>query len=396
MTPAARLQTAIEILDLIAAAAREGGAPADAIFAEAMRARRFAGSKDRRAIRALVYDAIRAVRSAPASGRAAMLALAEAQPDLAALFDGSTYGPAPIAADEPRARTGVAAEALIDLFDPLVGDAERGAMLARAPLDLRANRLRASRDDMATLFPEGAPIPGAPDGWRLPPETAAVQHPAYTEGAFEVQDAASQYASAALDVAPGQAIVDLCAGGGGKTLAIASLTGDAADILACDTNRARLQQLPPRAERAGATRIETRLLNPGQEETMLADRRGRADRVFVDAPCSGSGTWRRSPELRWRLTPARLERHLADQAKLIDLGADLVAPGGKLLYAVCSIIAREGRAQVDEFLNRHPGWTADADYLPGDIGRAAGAGFLLTPAQDGCDGFFLARLTSPC
>lgn len=396
MTPAARLQTAIEILDLIAAAAREGGAPADAIFAEAMRARRFAGSKDRRAIRALVYDAIRAVRSAPVSGRAAMLALAEAQPDLAVLFDGSTYGPAPIAADEPRARTGVAAEALIDLFDPLVGEADRGAMLARAPLDLRANRLRASRDDMATLFPEGAPIPGAPDGWRLPPETAAVQHPAYTEGAFEVQDAASQYASAALDVAPGQAIVDLCAGGGGKTLAIASLTGDAADILACDTNRARLQQLPPRAERAGATRIETRLLNPGQEETMLADRRGRADRVFVDAPCSGSGTWRRSPELRWRLTPARLERHLADQAKLIDLGADLVAPGGKLLYAVCSIIAREGRAQVDEFLNRHPGWTADADYLPGGIGRAAGAGFLLTPAQDGCDGFFLARLTSPC
>ncbi|WP_188236676.1 RsmB/NOP family class I SAM-dependent RNA methyltransferase [Sphingopyxis sp. LK2115] len=396
MTPAARVQTAIEILDRIAAAAREGGAPADAIFAEAMRARRFAGSKDRRAIRALVYDAIRAVRSAPASGRAAMLALVEAQPGLAALFDGSTYGPAPIAADEPRARTGVAAEALIDLFDPLVSEAEQGAMLTRAPLDLRANRIKASRDDMARLFPEGASIPGAPDGWRLPPETAAAQHPAHADGAFEVQDAASQYAAAALDVAPGQAIVDLCAGGGGKTLAIASLTGNDADILACDINRARLQQLPPRAERAGATRIETRLLNPGREETMLADWRGRADRVFVDAPCSGSGTWRRSPELRWRLTPARLERHLADQKKLIDLGADLVAPGGKLLYAVCSIIAREGRAQVDEFLNRHRGWTADADYLPDGIGRAAGAGFLLTPAQDGCDGFFLARLTSPC
>ena len=122
MTPAARLQTSIEILDAIAAAAREGGAPADAIFAEAMRARRYAGSKDRRAIRAHVYDAIRAVRSAPASGRAAMLALADAQPDLAALFDGSGYGPAPITADEPRAETGLAAQALIDLFDPLVGE----------------------------------------------------------------------------------------------------------------------------------------------------------------------------------------------------------------------------------------------------------------------------------
>lgn len=396
MTPAARIQAAIEILDAIAAAARDGGAPADAIFAEAMRARRYAGSKDRRAIRTHVYDAIRVVRSAPASGRAAMLALVDTQPELAELFDGSSYGPAPIADDEPRGEAGLAAQALIDLFDPLVGEDEGAAMLARAPLDLRANRIKASVTDLAALFPEGEAIAGAPDGWRLPPETAAVQHPAYAEGQFEVQDAASQYASAALGAAPGQAIVDLCAGGGGKTLAIASLTGNDADILACDTNRARLQQLPPRAERAGATRIETRLLNPGQEPAMLADWQGKATHVFVDAPCSGSGTWRRSPELRWRLTPARLERHLADQAKLIDIGADLVAPGGKLLYAVCSIITREGRAQVDDFLNRHPGWTVDAGYLPDGIGRAAGHGFLFTPGRDGSDGFFLARLTAPC
>lgn len=396
MTPAARVQTAIEILDAIAVAARDGGAPADAIFADAMRARRYAGSKDRRAIRAHVYDAIRSVRSAPATGRAAMLALADAQPELAALFDGSPYGPAPIADDEPRAETGLAAAALLDLFDPLVGEGEHDAMLTRAPLDLRANRIKAGRDDLATLFPDGEMIPGAPDGWRLPPETAAIQHPAYAEGRFEVQDAASQYASAALDVAPDRAIVDLCAGGGGKTLAIASLTGNAADILACDTNRARLQQLPPRAERAGATRIETLLLNPGQERAMLADWRGRAQRVMVDAPCSGSGTWRRSPELRWRLTPARLDRHVADQARLLAIAADLVAPGGKLLYAVCSVIAREGRAQVDDFLEQHRGWTADSGFLPDGVGRAAGAGFLLTPAHDHCDGFFLARLTAPC
>ncbi|WP_411341474.1 RsmB/NOP family class I SAM-dependent RNA methyltransferase [Sphingopyxis sp. J-6] len=396
MTPAARIQAAIEIVDAIAAAAREGGAPADAIFAEAMRARRYAGSKDRRAIRAHVYDAIRLVRSAPASGRAAILALADADQDIAALFDGSAYGPAPIAPGEARAESGVAAEALIGLFDPLVGEHEHETMLARAPLDLRANRLKATCDEIAALFPEGEAIPGADDGWRLLPETAAVQHPAYADGLFEVQDAASQYASAALDAGPGQTIVDLCAGGGGKTLAIASLTGNDADILASDTNRARLQQLPPRAERAGASGIETRLLDPGKEADMLADRQGGADRVFVDAPCSGSGTWRRSPELRWRLTPSRLDRHLADQRKLIDLGADLVAPGGKLLYAVCSIIEREGRAQVDDFLNRHSGWTADGGYLPDGIGRAAGAGYLLTPAHDGCDGFFLARLTRPC
>jgi len=396
MTPAARVQTAIEILDTIAAAAREGGAPADALFAEAMRARRYAGSKDRRAIRSHVYDAIRAVRSAPVSGRAAMLALADRDPALAALFDGSPYGPAPIGSGEPRAEAGLAASALAELFDPLIESAEEGAMLERAPLDLRANRLKSSRDELAELFPQARAIEGAPDGWRLPPETAAIQHPAHENGAFEVQDAASQYAAAALGAAAGARIVDLCAGGGGKTLAIASLTGDAADILACDVNRARLQQLPPRAERAGATRIETRLLDPGKEAAMLADWRGKATHVFVDAPCSGSGTWRRSPELRWRLTPARLERHLADQANLLAIGADLVAPGGKLLYAVCSIIAREGRAQVQAFLDRHRGWTADSGYLPDGIARAAGAGYLFTPAYDRCDGFFLARLTAPC
>ncbi len=361
-----------------------------------MRARRYAGSKDRRAIRGLVYDVIRGVRSAPASGRAAMLALADADPELAALFDGASYGPAVIDADEPRAETGIATTALMKLFDPLVGKAERKAMLQRAPLDLRANRLRSSRDELAMIFPDGEAIAGLSDGWRLPGETAAVQNSAYAEGQFEVQDAASQFAAAALGAEAGQVVIDLCAGAGGKTLAIASAANDEAVILACDTNRARLQQLAPRAHRAGATAIETLLLNPGQERAMLADRMGKADRVIVDAPCSGSGTWRRSPELRWRSTPARLDRHVADQAKLMDIGADLVAPGGKLLYAVCSIITREGRAQVDDFLKRHRGWTADADILPDGIGRAAGSGFLFTPGHDGCDGFFLARLTAPC
>lgn len=269
-------------------------------------------------------------------------------------------------------------------------------MLVRAPLDLRANRLRSSRDELALIFPEGQAIAGLADGWRLPSETAAVQHAAYAEGQFEVQDAASQYAAAALGAEAGQLVIDLCAGAGGKTLAIASATNDEAKILACDTNRARIQQLAPRAYRAGATGIETLLLNPGQERAMLTGHMGEADRVIVDAPCSGSGTWRRSPELRWRSTPARLDRHVAEQAKLMDIGAALVAPGGKLVYAVCSIIAREGRAQVDGFLTRNPGWTADTGYLPDGIGRATGGGFLFTPGHDGSDGFFLARLTAPC
>lgn len=396
MTPAARVQTAIEILDIIAASARDGGPPADAILSDAMRARRYAGSKDRRAIRALVYDAIRAVRMVPPSGRAAMLALADRDIDLAALFDGTPYGPAIIAADEPRGDTGVASPGLIKLFDPLLRADDPAAMLVRAPLDLRVNRGKAGWKDVAALFPGGTAITGLDDGLRLAAEVPAVQHTAYADGWFEVQDAASQHAARALQAAPAMTMVDLCAGAGGKTLAIAAATGDQGALIACDTNRARLQQLPPRAVRAGATSITTRLLNPGKERDMLSDLVGKADRVIVDAPCSGTGTWRRSPELRWRLTSQRLKRHVDEQAKLIALGAQLVAPGGKLLYAVCSVTHGEGRDQVTAFLASHPGWTADRDVLPHGIGRAAGDGFLLTPAHDGCDGFFLARLCAPC
>jgi 16S rRNA (cytosine967-C5)-methyltransferase len=392
MTPAARIQTAIEILDQIAAAARDGGAPADAIFAEAMRARRYAGSKDRRAIRELVYAAIRAVRSAPDSGRAAMLALADTDADMAALFDGAPYAPAPITADEPRAELGLAAQALIELFDPLIGAEEHAAMLDRAPLDLRANRTRIDRSALAEMLGAGDPIAATRDGLRLPAEFAAAQTPAFADGLFEVQDAASQIAAEAVGAVDGMTIVDLCAGAGGKTLALAA-AAPGARIIACDINRARLQQLGPRAARAGAANIETRLLNPGQESAMLSDLIGGADAVIVDAPCSGSGTWRRSPELRWRLTPQRLARHRAEQAALLALGATLMRTGGVLIYATCSVLAGEGRAQIAAFLDAQNGaCRADFAGLPTGIGRRAGDGLLLTPHHDGTDGFYLARL----
>lgn len=392
MTPAARVQTAIEILDQIAAAAREGGAPADVIFAEAMRARRYAGSKDRRAIRELVYAAIRAVRSVPDSGRAAMLALADQDAELAALFDGAPYAPAAIGPEEPRAELGLAAPALIDLFDPLIGAAEHAAMLTRAPLDLRANRAKIDRAALAELLGAGEAIAGTADGVRLAPEFAAVQHPAFADGLFEVQDAASQLAAEAVGAADGMVIVDLCAGAGGKTLALAA-AAPGARIIACDINRARLQQLGPRAGRAGAANIETRLLNPGQESAMLSDLLGQADAVIIDAPCSGSGTWRRSPELRWRLTPQRLARHRAEQAALLAIGATLVRPGGVLIYATCSVLAAEGRDQIAAFLAAHNGaWRADLTSLPKALGRAAGEGILFTPHHDASDGFYLARL----
>ena len=187
-------------------------------------------------------------------------------------------------------------------------------------------------------------------------------------------------------------ILDLCAGAGGKSLALAA-AAPGAEIIASDTNRAALGSAAARAERAGAT-IATRLLDGGREAAQLADLEGQCDVVLVDAPCSGSGTWRRNPEGRWRLTPERLDRLVKLQARLLDLAAPLVKPGGALVYATCSIIRAEGADQARNFLGRHSSWIVQD--VPFDGGRADGPGRLLTPAHDATDGFFVARFVRPC
>ena len=395
MTPGARTQAAIDLVDVIAEAARSGGAAADTLIARWFATRRYAGSKDRRAVRELVYAAIRRAGEVPANGRTALVALADDDATVAASFDGSNYGPLPIVADEPRASAGAAPrwleQALID--SGLTADA-LPALVGRAPLDLRVNTLKATRDELLAELPEAAPIDATPDGVRLPTGTAVEALPAFNRGLVEVQDAGSQIVGLALPVAPGARIVDLCAGAGGKTLALAARMGGEGMLLACDTDRNRLQRLAPRATRAGAGNVETRLLNPGRELESLPDWIGTADGVLVDAPCSGTGTWRRNPEARWRLGPDRLDRFGATQAHVLDLGAALVRPGGDLVYIVCSLLDAEGSAQVGAFLARHPGWTAAPLDLP--AGRPRGRGWRLDPAADGTDGFFVARLTAPC
>jgi 16S rRNA (cytosine967-C5)-methyltransferase len=215
---------------------------------------------------------------------------------------------------------------------------------------------------------------------------------AVRSGLVEVQDEGSQLIALACDPQPGRRILDLCAGAGGKALALAAAAPEAT-ILATDSNRSRLSKLPPRAERAGAA-IETRLLNSPRELTELEDWRGAADLVLVDAPCSGSGTWRRNPEGRWRLTPERLDRLVSAQERLLDIAAELVRPGGALVYAVCSLLTREGAGQVATFLGRGSDWAVQD--VPGVGGRSDGAGRLLTPRHDATDGFFIARLGKPC
>jgi 16S rRNA (cytosine967-C5)-methyltransferase len=276
-------------------------------------------------------------------------------------------------------------------LSPLVGSDEWPALLERAPLDLRVNVARASRDELLDQL-GGEPTPLSPWGIRLPPDSRIDDHPAYAAGLVEVQDEGSQLIALACDQKADEQAIDLCAGAGGKSLALAVAAPDA-HILATDSNRARLAKLPDRAARAGAV-IETRLLNPPHELDELADTRAKADIVLVDAPCSGSGTWRRNPEGRWRLTPKRLDRQTSAQERLLGIAAELVRPGGTLVYAVCSLLSREGAGQIDRFLERHSSWISEATPIAG--GRLDGAGRLLTPGHDRTDGFFVARLKRPC
>lgn len=393
MTPAARVQAAIELLDAIVEAAREGGAAADTLIARYFKTRRYAGAKDRRAVRELVFRAVRRAGERPPSGRAAMLGLVEDDPELPALFDGSAHGPEPVREGEAAAPAGLAPAWLLERFDPALPVDERLALLERAPLDLRVNRLKGTFEEAWKLLPGAASTPHSPIGLRLPEGFRVEQSDAWSAGLVEVQDEGSQLICLACEARPGMAVVDLCAGAGGKTLALAAEMANSGRIIACDTDRSRLSRLPPRAGRAGAAIVETRLLDPGREAEALADLAGAADLVLVDAPCSGTGTWRRNPETRWRVTPERLARLTALQARLLDLAAELVRPGGHLVYAVCSVLAEEGRGQAEAFGRRS---SLVAQPAAMRAGRDAGPGRLLSPARDGTDGFFVARWVRPC
>ena len=391
MTPAARLQAAIEVLDEVLASVREEGPPADAIVTRYFKQRRYAGSGDRRAVRELVFRAIRRTAERPDSGRAAIVGLTDEDGSLSELF-GQVRGPEPLRPDDVAAPAGFVPAWIEPQLSALVTEGEWLALLERAPVDLRANVARVARDELLHQMPAAEATPISPWGIRLLPDSRIDDHPAYREGLAEVQDEGSQLIAFACDANNGETIIDLCAGAGGKALALAA-AAPGATILATDTNRARLSKLPPRAERAGAT-IETRLLNPPNELAELEDWRGQADLVLVDAPCSGSGTWRRNPEGRWRLSPERLDRVVALQSHLLDIAAELVRPGGRLVYAVCSLLSREGAGQVDAFISRRSSWIVQE--TPIAAGRSDGAGLLLTPGHDGTDGFFVARLSRPC
>ena len=407
MTPAARLQMTIEILEGLGQTAQ----PADRFLKAWFRSRRFAGSKDRRAIAQQVFAVQRrrahfAHRMASDSPRALVIAsLLDSAEDPALLFTGG-YGPAPlndaeraaIAATPSPAPDWVKGEYPSWLEEELrraFGDGlleEMTAFIGRAPTDIRVNTCKATRDDViAALNGEGiacGPTPYAPNGVRITGDATHLSKSALFEsGAFEFQDEAAQIAAQLCGARPGMRVLDLAAGAGGKSLAFAAGMDNQGEILACDVRGEALFELERRAARAGATIIKTSILSEGA----LDQGRGQFDAVFVDAPCSGSGTWRRQPELRWRLTAERLSELMSLQDQLLDQAADLVRPGGRLVYATCSILGCENQDRVAGFQARQPGFQPLnlAQNWPGIL-PGLGQDFRASPAKTGTDGFYCA------
>jgi 16S rRNA (cytosine967-C5)-methyltransferase len=431
MTPAARIQAAIDLLAEIEAL----DAPADGLARGYFRTRRYIGSKDRRAISDLLYGVLRArarldwwiARAAPAatgvrSRVLAYLALEgrRSSDDMAALFDGGRYHP-PALSPEERALTlaldgrsldspeqpdwvrGELPEWLLPkLRETLGGDlaAELAALARQAPLDLRVNTLKTDREGArAALAAEGMearPTPLSPLGLRVEGRHTLPGLAAFRDGLVEVQDEGSQLVALLTDAQPGLSVADLCAGAGGKTLALAAAMGDRGRLAMLDTDAGRLERAGPRLARAGVTVAEPRVLET-LEDPWLAEQAGAFDRVLVDAPCSGSGAWRRNPDARWRLTAVQLESYCQSQGEILDAAAKLVGPGGRLIYATCSLLPEENGQQVARFCAGHP------DFAPlplspiwaqavGGACPAVDGELLLTPARHGTDGFFVALL----
>jgi len=407
MTPAARLQMAIDILEALDQTAQ----PVDRFLKSWFRTRRFAGSKDRRAIAERVFSVQRhrarlGHRMASAGPRALVIAaLLEEGEDIGALFSGG-YGPEPltdeeraaIAATPPPAPSWVQGEYPAWLEEQLArafGDRlleEMTAFVGRAPTDIRVNSLKTDRDAviaaLAAVDMVSAATPYAPHGVRISGDAGNLSRSALFEsGAFEFQDEAAQIAAELAGAAPGMRVLDLAAGAGGKALAFAAAMQNHGEIIACDVRGEALFELEKRAARAGATIIKTLLLEPAQPS-------GRFDLVFLDAPCSGTGTWRRQPELRWRLTPARLAELIALQDQLLDMGAALVKPGGRLVYATCSILPVENQDRLAAFQARHPGFMPLnlAENWSGRVPPGLGQDFQASPLLTGTDGFYCAAL----
>lgn len=391
---------------------------------------RFAGAGDRAAIGNLVYDALRRRGSHAAlmgsdSPRALVLAVAirDWNEDPAALSDSfaaDSHAPEPLTADELARAVGqlpddTAPHILADVPEWLAPSIERAFgdnwiaegqdMAGRPSLDLRTNTLKASRDRvvksldrfhprLTAISPVGVTMPAGAGDARTPNVTT---DEGYLKGWFEVQDQGSQIVAALANAQPGEQVLDLCAGAGGKTLALAAAMGNKGQIFAYDSDRNRLAPIYDRLKRNGARNVQVRAPHPGA----LDDLAGKMDRVVIDAPCTGTGTWRRRPDTKWKLTPELLAQRTAEQAAILIEGARYLKPGGTLVYITCSILPEENDDQIVAFLKAHPDFASlpPAELWQAAFGAAihpdvetAQSGIALTPRLTGTDGFYFNAL----
>jgi len=435
MTPGARVAATIELLDDIVSHADR---PADAVSNAFFRARRFIGGGDRRFVSERVWRILRRwgqlwwwlervrhpAMAQGVSGRAivaANLLLIEglSLESVQASFDGGRYRPAPLEEAELRALRQMEGHSLshpeqpdwvrLNVQEWLVphlkeayGEAwgrEIAALDAPPPVDLRVNRLKATPDEARTALKregvETEPMRFAADGLRLKRRLSIVAGEAFHNGLVEIQDEGSQLVAALVDARPGMHVADYCAGAGGKTLAIAAGMNNKGRVVALDVLETRLDRSAQRLRRAGAHNVERRALSADNRK-WLKRQAGNFDRVLVDAPCTGTGTWRRNPDGRWTLRPEDLEELVPKQAAILDAAARLVKPGGALVYATCSVLPAENERQVEAFIAQHPDFEVSPvkDALPQAPAEIASGPYLrLSPLRHGTDGFFAARLS---
>jgi 16S rRNA (cytosine967-C5)-methyltransferase len=429
MTPAARLSAAIELIGAIDAER----VPAAKALKEWGTAHRYAGSGDRAAIAGLVWDVLRRRASSAwlmndDTPRARVLGMLKLERGMdvdaiAALCDGGRFAPAPLT---ERERLALASRSLDDAPAPIAGDypdwldgyladvfgdervAEAAAMASRAPLDLRVNTLKAKREKiLGSLAHLGAkPTPWSPTGLRIM-LSADARNPGihaeedFIKGAVEVQDEGSQLAALFSAAKPGEQVIDLCAGAGGKTLAVAAMMQGKGRLIATDHDKRQLAPIHERLSRAGVHNADVR--TPKGEGDTLSDIRASADLVLIDAPCTGTGTWRRNPDAKWRIRPGALEVRLKDQVSVLDRASGLVKPGGRIAYITCSVLLPENGDQIRAFVGRHPDFvivppsqTVTVLCDKADAFAAAALkseeGWLMTPRRTGTDGFFVSIL----
>jgi 16S rRNA (cytosine967-C5)-methyltransferase len=422
VTPSARIQSTLELLQEIADTPR----PADALVSAYFRARRFIGSKDRAAISTRLYAILRhharlvwwlekhSFVSVPRLRLLAWLALGEklTLKNIGELCSGGKYAPKELEENErvflrkiqgstiehPDMPEEIIAECPPDCAAALKKKfgknfmREMRAMQEPAPLDLRINPLKTTREEILEALKQmglkakaGELSPWSVRVFERPSLNAL---PMLKNGLVEIQDEGSQMVALAVDARPGERIVDFCAGAGGKTLAIAAMMQNKGKIIACDVMEGRLKRSAERFRRAGLHNIEVRTLN-SERDPWVKKHKASFDRVLADAPCSGTGTWRRNPDARWRPLGPGLEKLVKTQAEILDSAARLVKTGGRLIYATCSLLPDENENQIEKFLATHPDFTLSqcglngADYLS------------LSPSQNGTDGLIAAVMTTP-